>query len=102
MDGVKTDHIEIFQYYDQYASARDKGDVDAQERWARQLIWEVARHSIGEELVVYPLLEKNLGERGRAMADTDRAEHQVRTRPPGNNAQCLQHPFARNVDMCSL
>jgi len=76
MDGVKTDHIEIFQYYDQYASARDKGDVDAQERWARQLIWEVARHSIGEELVVYPLLEKNLGERGRAMADTDRAEHQ--------------------------
>jgi len=54
------------------------GNVDQQTRWANQFIWEVARHSIGEELVVYPLLESELGETGRTLAENDRRDHQVR------------------------
>jgi hemerythrin superfamily protein len=69
------DHQEIRSYYDQYTKA--SGDRDAQERWARQFIWEVARHSVGEEIVVYPLMEKHLGEQGVKQANHDREEHQV-------------------------
>jgi len=50
-------------------------DNDAQVRWQNQFTWELARHSIGEELVVYPAMEKHLGEKGRTMADKDRKEH---------------------------
>jgi len=66
----------MYEYYEQYIKAN--GDPDAQGRWARQLIWEIARHAVGEELVVYPLMEKHLGEEGKKLADQDRAEHQVR------------------------
>ncbi|KAK0464412.1 uncharacterized protein EV420DRAFT_1475885 [Desarmillaria tabescens] len=49
---------------------------DAQARWSRQLTWEIARHAVGEEIVVYPLMEKHLGEKGLELADEDRNDHQ--------------------------
>lgn len=67
----------MYEYHDQYKRAHELGDVDAQTRWARQLTWEIARHAVGEEIVVYPLMEKHLGEKGRKLADHDREEHQV-------------------------
>lgn len=75
-EAIKQDHREIFGYYDEYLRAKEQGDTDAQARWARQLTWEVARHSAGEELVVYPLFEKYMGDEGKNMADEDRADHQ--------------------------
>ncbi|KAL1742103.1 hypothetical protein HDZ31DRAFT_66282 [Schizophyllum fasciatum] len=71
---IKEDHEEMYEYYDKYTQA--SGDVDAQERWARQLIWEIARHAVGEEIVVYPLMEQHMGEKGLKLADQDRADHQ--------------------------
>ena len=68
--------MQMYTYYDQYV--KNTGDADAQDRWARQLIWEVARHAVGEELVIYPLMERHLGAQGQRLADEDRAEHQVR------------------------
>jgi len=62
-------------YYEKYL--QNTGNPDKQGPWARQLIWEVARHSIGEELVVYPLFEQFLGKEGHELAEHDRAEHQV-------------------------
>ncbi|KAI0916285.1 hypothetical protein AcV5_003266 [Taiwanofungus camphoratus] len=73
---VKEDHEEMYEYHDEYRSAHERGDVPAQARWARQLTWEVARHAVGEEIVVYPLMEKHLGDKGRELADHDRGEHQ--------------------------
>ncbi|KAF6742562.1 HHE domain-containing protein [Ephemerocybe angulata] len=72
---IKQDHREIEAYWNKYQQA--SGDLDAQTRWANQLTWEIARHSIGEELVVYPLLEEAMGEKGHQMAEHDRADHQV-------------------------
>ena len=72
----------MYEYYDHYKKARDAGDVDKSERWARQLIWEVARHAVGEEIVVYPLMEQHLGEEGKRLADEDREAHTVRLSPP--------------------
>jgi len=66
----------MYEYHDQYKRAHERGDVDAQARWANQLRWEIARHAVGEEIVVYPLMEKHLGEKGKKLADHDREEHQ--------------------------
>lgn len=66
----------MYDYYNEYTKAT--GNSDAQERWARQLTWEVARHAVGEEIVVYPLMEKHLGSKGLTLANHDRTEHQVR------------------------
>jgi len=73
---VKEDHEEMYLYHDEYKRAHDAGDIAAQTRWARQLTWEIARHAVGEELVVYPLMEKHLGAEGLKLADHDREEHQ--------------------------
>ncbi|KAG6897782.1 hypothetical protein C0992_011195 [Termitomyces sp. T32_za158] len=73
IQAIKEDHREINDYYDQFVQA--SGNPDAQERWARQLTWEVARHAVGEEIVVYPLMEKCLGKEGVELADKDRADH---------------------------
>ncbi|TCD63308.1 hypothetical protein EIP91_005689 [Steccherinum ochraceum] len=72
---IKDDHEEMYEYHDQYKRAHDRNDVDAQARWARQLTWEIARHAVGEEIVVYPLMEKHLGAKGKQLADHDREEH---------------------------
>ncbi|KAI0826677.1 hypothetical protein BC628DRAFT_1320071 [Trametes gibbosa] len=74
-ESIKEDHEEMYEYHDQYNRARDRDDVDAQARWARQLTWEIARHAVGEEIVVYPLMEKHLGDEGKKLADHDREEH---------------------------
>jgi len=66
----------MYAYYDEYVKA--KGDPAQQTRWSNQLIWEVARHAVSEELVVYPLMERVLGAEGKRLADHDREEHQVR------------------------
>ena len=68
----------MYEYHDQYTRAKERGDVDAQLRWYNQLRWEIARHAVGEEIVVYPLMEKHLGEKGKKLADHDREEHQAR------------------------
>lgn len=73
-DAIKKDHREINEYADNIRQAQDD---DTRTRWQNQLTWELARHSIGEELVVYPAFAKHLGERGQQMADKDRAEHQT-------------------------
>ena len=66
----------MYEYYREYVRA--KGDDDAQDRWARQLTWEIARHAVGEEIIVYPLMEKHLGKKGTELTDQDRADHQAR------------------------
>jgi len=73
-EAVAEDHQEMYEYFDSYQKAH--GDFAAQQRFANQLLWEVARHAVGEEIVVYPLMEKHLGPEGLAAADKDRAEHQ--------------------------
>ncbi|KAJ6783938.1 hypothetical protein PWT90_02121 [Aphanocladium album] len=67
------DHRELKQYYDEVVN--NANNHDHQQRYGNQFTWELARHSVGEELVVYPALEKYLGERGKEMADHDRKEH---------------------------
>ena len=62
----------MYEYYDKYKEATD---VDIKERWSNQLRWEVARHAVGEEIVVYPLMEQYLGQKGKDLADEARKQH---------------------------
>ncbi|PIG82585.1 HHE domain protein [Aspergillus arachidicola] len=48
---------------------------DEQTRYQNLFTWELARHSIGEELVIYPALEKHVAN-GKSLAEKDRKEHQ--------------------------
>jgi len=67
--------FEMYLNFDKYK--KNNGDAAAQARWSRLFTWEVARHAVGEEIVVYPLMEKHLGEKGKKLADNDRLDHQV-------------------------
>lgn len=75
IEAVKHDHQEMYEYHDEYKKAA--GNPDAQARWARQLTWEIARHAVGEEIVIYPLMEQYLGAEGKRLADQDRNDHQL-------------------------
>ena len=67
----------IIQEIKEYAeNIRTATDDDSKTRWQNQFTWELTRHSIGEELVVYPAFIKHLGAKGQAMADKDRDDHQ--------------------------
>ncbi|KAL7418637.1 hypothetical protein Q5752_007095 [Cryptotrichosporon argae] len=70
-DVITHDHRELDEYYNNILGASDD---DARARWQNQFTWELARHSIGEELVVYPAMEEHVVG-GKALADHDRAEH---------------------------
>jgi len=71
-DAIIKDHRELEQYYKEVVNSSDH---DHQQRYGNQFTWELARHSVGEELVVYPAFEKYLGADGKKMADSDRKEH---------------------------
>jgi hemerythrin superfamily protein len=72
-DAIKKDHRELEEYYNKIVNSIDE---DEKTRYQNQFTWELARHSHGEEIVVYPAFEKNLAN-GKSMADKDRDEHQV-------------------------
>jgi hemerythrin superfamily protein len=82
-DAIKHDHAELKEYYDNILGAKDS---DSKVRWQNQFVWELARHSIGEELVVYPAMEKHMGPEGKEMADKDRTEHNKVSRRHGIKA----------------
>ncbi|KAJ6187019.1 hypothetical protein N7519_001927 [Penicillium mononematosum] len=71
IDTIKKDHREIESYYGKIITSKDP---DEQTRFQNMFIWALARHSIGEELVLYPLFEKTLSD-GVQMANKDRDQH---------------------------
>jgi hemerythrin superfamily protein len=72
-DAITKDHRELKEYYDEIVNNPD--NIDHQTRYGNQFTWELARHSVAEELLVYPALEKYLGDKGKEHADHDREEH---------------------------
>jgi len=69
---VKNDHRELEEYYHKILDAKDE---DEKTRWANQFVWELARHSVGEELVMYPRIREAV-EGGDAIVEKDLKEHQ--------------------------
>lgn len=71
-DSIKHDHAELRSFYERIINSTDP---DEQTRYQNQFTWELARHSVGEELVVYPAFEKYVAG-GEQLAEKDRREHQ--------------------------
>lgn len=84
----------MYEYYDEYIRCVNAKDVDGASRWVRQLTWEVARHAVGEEIVVYPLMEKHMGDQGKKLADEDRDAHQVRNYLRPSFSFCTQDYYS--------
>ncbi|KAF5664648.1 HHE domain-containing protein [Fusarium circinatum] len=77
-NAIVKDHRELKKYYTEVVNSTDH---DHQQRFGNQFVWELARHSISEELVIYPAMEKYMGDQGKRLADEDRDEHhQVKER----------------------
>lgn len=77
-DTIKHDHVTLRNGYNKILGTND---LDERGRWQNQFTWDLARHAVGEELIVYPALEKVLAD-GKRVADRDREEHQTVPSPP--------------------
>jgi hypothetical protein len=83
-EAITKDHRELETYYKEIINNPD--DIDHQTRYGNQFTWELARHSVAEELLVYPAMEKHMGDKGKEHAENDRKQHhQVRFIPSSFN-----------------
>jgi hemerythrin-like domain-containing protein len=77
-DAITQDHRDLEKYYNEITNS---SDLDHQERFGNQFTWELARHSVAEELIVYPAFEKHMGDKGHQMAESDRKDHHRVSQP---------------------
>ncbi|KGO42416.1 hypothetical protein PEX2_080650 [Penicillium expansum] len=70
-EAIKDDHRRLESYYNIIMNSEDE---DERTRFQNQFTWELARHAIAEELVVFPALEKARSD-GKEKIDDDRREH---------------------------
>lgn len=70
-DAIQADHRSLESFHDRINQAEDD---DEKSRLQNQFTWELARHVVSEELVLFPALEKYLRD---GDASQDRHKHQV-------------------------
>jgi hemerythrin superfamily protein len=75
IDKVKQDHKELEEAYSNYKKYHKQGNEEEAGKWFNQFVWEISRHAVTEELVLYPLIASQ-GEKGQKLADQSRDEHQ--------------------------
>lgn len=68
---IKMDHQVIKRIYDKFKCAIDKKES---EQWRNQLVYEIACHSVAEEIVLYPIIRDQLPN-GKELFYTSMAEH---------------------------
>lgn len=67
-DVLKRDHRKLEEYYGNILKAQTS---DEKTQWQNQFTWKLARHAMGEDLVVYPLVEKSVAD-GKTRAEQER------------------------------
>ena len=55
---IVKDHNEIKAFYNEYDKHYRNPNYHEAKKWYNQLAWEVARHSVSEEVVLYPWMAK--------------------------------------------
>ena len=70
-EAIKDDHRKLESCYNIIVNSEDE---DERTQFQNQFTWELARHSVAEELVLFPAMEK-LRPEGKARLDDDRREH---------------------------
>jgi len=68
---IIADHTLVRNIYDKFKSASNKEDMD---KWRNELVYEIARHSIAEEVVMYPVIREKFPD-GEKWFQTLTSEH---------------------------
>ncbi|KAL1914428.1 uncharacterized protein VTP21DRAFT_8880 [Calcarisporiella thermophila] len=68
------DHKLVGRLYEHFLSTKDNTE---RQKVANTIIRELVKHSVGEEMVLYPLCEKHLGSEGTHVAEESRREHKM-------------------------
>lgn len=66
---IKRDHRILKAYYNKYKESNKHDD-----KWFNLFVWEAARHSVAEELSLFPIMIR-LGVEGEELANASRREH---------------------------
>jgi len=67
---IKADHLDIIACYESFKDSVSESD---RQKWLNKFIWLVCRHSVAEELTLYPLLA-SINTEGQQKADKARQE----------------------------
>lgn len=91
-EAITDDHRKLSEYYNEIVNSNDN---DHKERFGNQFTWELARHSVAEELIVYPAFEKYIpGGAGKDHAEKDRKQHhKVSPAQRSNKHQASTKPY---------
>ena len=71
-EAISADHGAIDTYAENIKTA---STLQAKIQWRNQFTWTLARHAVSEELTMYPMMEKKLGQEGKELTDLDREQH---------------------------
>ncbi|TQB70183.1 hypothetical protein MPDQ_000786 [Monascus purpureus] len=101
-EAIEHDHHVIKAHYQAIATSKDH---DEQTRYQNQLTWEMARHVVGEELVLFPAFEKYLKDGGESSVK-NRQQHDTVFPPPPlfvyetfqSTLNSLMDDFTRHTD----
>ncbi|KAI5815320.1 hypothetical protein BZA77DRAFT_338734 [Pyronema omphalodes] len=74
-DVIHEDHHDLSAYHHKLLTPSIS--LDTKSRYQNQFSWLLAKHIIGEEIVLYPAYETYLGSYGRSVAERDREGNQV-------------------------
>ncbi|KAL4778613.1 hypothetical protein BJX76DRAFT_352480 [Aspergillus varians] len=72
-EAIRQDHIAIQATYQRIVGCTSR---DEQIRFQNLFVWELARHAVSEEIVLYPAFEKHVKHLGADLAQKDREQHQ--------------------------
>lgn len=72
---ILCDHTTVRTIYDKFKSEKNK---DEAEKWRNQLIYEIARHSIAEEIVVYPIIRSKLADGEKIFERDTQEQHRIK------------------------
>ena len=73
-EAIGHDHNNIDTFAEKIKSA---STLREKIEWRNQFTWTLARHAISEELIMYPAMEKHMGQEGVELTNVDRAQHQA-------------------------
>ena len=93
-EAIGSDHKTIDSYAENIKTATSLEDKI---KWRNQFTWALARHAISEELIMYPAMEKHMGQEGLDLTNVDREQHQaVGLQRPRRSSSSLIISFYRS------
>jgi hemerythrin-like domain-containing protein len=72
---VIADHILIRSVYEKLNSASSNEEAD---KWRNELVYEIARHSLAEEIIMYPVMRDKFPDGERWFKESNDEHHQVK------------------------